>query len=82
MRGLGHGLERRSRGGRGMIARIFVFMWIPHQISCGIHMIMIRAAVRTGVGAGQRGRVPAIPDMSDKSDGAGAKARREGGLDL
>ena len=46
VRGLGRGLERHSRGGRGMIARIFVFMWIPHQMSCGIHMIMAWAAVR------------------------------------
>jgi hypothetical protein len=43
VRGLGRGLERRSRGGGGMIARIFVFMVIPQQISCGITTIMVRA---------------------------------------
>jgi len=44
VRGLGGGLERRSRGGRGMIARIFVFVEIPQQIGCGISTIMGRAA--------------------------------------
>jgi hypothetical protein len=63
-----------------MIAQIFVFMWIPQLIGCGIHMIMVRAAVRRaralarvpGSVAGQRCR-------RDKPDETGARARREGG---
>ena len=49
---LERGLERRSRGGGDMIARIFVFMWIPHQISCGIHMTMVRAGVGANAPSG------------------------------
>jgi hypothetical protein len=60
-----------------MIARIFVFMWIPHQIRCGIHTIMVRAPVRAGVGAGQRCRVPDMPDKSDGGHVVGERVKHE-----
>ena len=73
-----HELERRSRDGRGIIARIFVFMWIPHQIRCGIHMIMLRAAMRQGRGrAAAPGRGAAGTTETERARGvrgAGAKA--------
>jgi hypothetical protein len=44
------GLIRGARAARGMIVRDFhdLIMWIQHQMSCGIHMIMVRAAVTPG----------------------------------
>jgi hypothetical protein len=57
---------RHPRAGRGAIARIFMIMWIPQLMSCGIHMIMARAAVP----AGQSGR------NGHAWPGPGAKAER------
>ena len=45
---------RRWPAGRDTIERDFAFMWIPQLMRCGIHMIMLRAAVPPGQ-SGQNG---------------------------
>ena len=60
---------RHPSAGAASSPRISLFMWIPQQISCGIHMIMVRAAVRR-VRAGGRGAGPV---------GAGGRAGGRGG---
>jgi hypothetical protein len=39
---------RRLRAWRGVIAGIFMIMWIPQLICCRIPMIMVRAAIAPG----------------------------------
>ena len=59
-----------------MIAQIFVFMWIPQLIGCGIHMIMVWATVRQGRGgAAVPGSGAAGTTGTERARGRGAKAR-------